>query len=414
MNDASQEFPARSQKVLYGNFFVPVCNSRQIAAPNPLQHKAKISNDAQTAYGCPYDGAGNHNSVTRDGTTQNRTHNTDNELVSVDGDNTTRAAKGNTTEAADGNEYFYDLDNRIYEIRMDNGDKVELQYDALGRRVHRKEGTDEKAFLWWGDQECSEHVSGAGQPVIQNDLWAHPTALNKICARAVEGDKNDIEWYHKTYLDHVYAVSDDNGSIDEHYRYSAFGEVEIYSPTGGKLAVSAIDNEVLWNSRRYDFDTELYYYKYRHYKADIGRWLGRDPIEEDGWINLYGFVENEPVGYWDRHGLEVRVKTTFGRKHHPHEPMNHDEIYEILWNRRNVPSKDENGTLLTYPRGKTIPFFEPNANISQGGYVADGIVMSYKVEYVESCKKWKIVMTIEHYVAHVRVKATRRGPKTIH
>ena len=120
-----------------------------------------------------------------------------------------------------------------------------------------------------------------------------------------QGDKNDIEWYHKNYLDHVYAVSDDNGNIDEHYRYSAFGEVEIYSPTGTKLATSAIDNEVLWNSRRFDFDTNLYYYKYRHYKADYGRWLGRDPIEEDGGINLYGFVENEPIGRWDKFGHKL-------------------------------------------------------------------------------------------------------------
>ena len=63
----------------------------------------------------------------------------------------------------------------------------------------------------------------------------------------------------KNYLDHVYAVSDDNGNIEEHYRYTAFGEVEIYSPTVSKFAQSAIGGTVLWNSRRYDFDTELYY-----------------------------------------------------------------------------------------------------------------------------------------------------------
>jgi len=55
----------------------------------------------------------------------------------------------------------------------------------------------------------------------------------------------------------------------------------------------------LWNSRRYDESTDLYYYWYRHYKADIGRWLGRDPIEEDCGVNLYGLVGNEPVVRWD-------------------------------------------------------------------------------------------------------------------
>ena len=113
---------------------------------------------------------------------------------------------------------------------MQGGDTIELSYDALGRRVLRTNGaTDKTTYLWWGDQECAEHESTTGQPVIQNDLWAHPSTLNKICARALEGDKNEIQYYHKNYLDHVYAVSDDNGNILEHYRYTAFGEVEILS-----------------------------------------------------------------------------------------------------------------------------------------------------------------------------------------
>lgn len=93
-----------------------------------------------------------------------------------------------------------------------------------------------------------------------------------------------------------------SGVLYEHYRYTAFGEPEIYTPTGAKLATSAIDNPVLWNSRRYDADSNLYYYKYRHYKADIGRWLSRDPIEERGGVNLYGFVGNDVINLWDEYG----------------------------------------------------------------------------------------------------------------
>ena len=113
------------------------------------------------------------------------------------------------------------------------------------------------------------------------------------------------ELHYKNYLDHVYVVSNDNGTLLEHYRYSAFGEVEIYANNGVRRATSAIDNTILWNSRRYDADTELYNYKYRHYKDDIGRWLGRDPVEEKGGYNLYGFVGNGPIGRWDRFGLTL-------------------------------------------------------------------------------------------------------------
>ena len=70
---------------------------------------------------------------------------------------------------------------------------------------------------------------------------------------------------------------------------------------------------MLWNSRRYDFDTELCYYKYRHYKADYGRWLGRDPIEEDGGLNVYSFVENSSLDNWDILGLQ-RITTILKKK----------------------------------------------------------------------------------------------------
>ena len=43
----------------------------------------------------------------------------------------------------------------------------------------------------------------------------------------------------------------------------------------------------------------LTYYGYRYYDAELGRWINRDPIEELGGINLYAFVYNDGVNYYD-------------------------------------------------------------------------------------------------------------------
>jgi hypothetical protein len=40
-----------------------------------------------------------------------------------------------------------------------------------------------------------------------------------------------------------------------------------------------------------------------YYSPNLGRWIKRDPIEEEGGMNLYGFVENEPLGGVDPVGL---------------------------------------------------------------------------------------------------------------
>jgi RHS repeat-associated protein len=100
------------------------------------------------------------------------------------------------------------------------------------------------------------------------------------------------------------AVSADNGDLLEHYRYTAFGEPEIYAPNGVRLNVTNINNDILWNSRRYESASGLYMYLYRHYDAASGRWPSRDPIGERGGVNLYGFVGNDGVNRWDLLGLK--------------------------------------------------------------------------------------------------------------
>ena len=45
-------------------------------------------------------------------------------------------------------------------------------------------------------------------------------------------------------------------------------------------------------------------YNYRYYDPLTGRWPSRDPIEEKGGVNLYGFVGNDGVDRFDVLGLE--------------------------------------------------------------------------------------------------------------
>lgn len=56
------------------------------------------------------------------------------------------------------------------------------------------------------------------------------------------------------------------------------------------------------------FTAVLIYYGYRYYDPVTGRWPSRDPIEEEGGINLYGFVGNDGVNWVDCLGLRLTVK----------------------------------------------------------------------------------------------------------
>ena len=57
-----------------------------------------------------------------------------------------------------------------------------------------------------------------------------------------------------------------------------------------------------FSTKYHDREIGLVGYQYRFLRPSLGRWLNRDPIEEDGGENLYGFCRNNPVLNVDRTG----------------------------------------------------------------------------------------------------------------
>jgi RHS repeat-associated protein len=75
-----------------------------------------------------------------------------------------------------------------------------------------------------------------------------------------------------------------------------------YDPFGRTISSSGAeaDSNMFGFSTKYsDDESGLAYYGYRYYDADTGRWPSRDPIGEQGGLNLYGFVRNRPVLFYD-------------------------------------------------------------------------------------------------------------------
>jgi hypothetical protein len=57
-------------------------------------------------------------------------------------------------------------------------------------------------------------------------------------------------------------------------------------------------------------------YGFRYYDPETGRWPNRDPIEEDGGANIYGFNANNPVKYWDILGRQfIDIQPTKSKKY---------------------------------------------------------------------------------------------------
>ena len=90
-----------------------------------------------------------------------------------------------------------------------------------------------------------------------------------------------------------------NGQLWALYEYDAFGnETRHHNAVG----THADDNPFRFSTKPVDDETGLVYYGYRYYTPALGRWISRDPIGEEGGLNLNGFVFNSPQDYVDPFG----------------------------------------------------------------------------------------------------------------
>jgi len=89
-------------------------------------------------------------------------------------------------------------------------------------------------------------------------------------------------------------------------------------------------NYVPKTQKNHDFPAGVAYYGYRYYDPVTGRWPSRDPIEESGGINLYGFVGNNGVAHVDILGEQVWNEGIYGKA------RNHNFHWEFIQSRFDV------------------------------------------------------------------------------
>jgi len=114
-------------------------------------------------------------------------------------------------------------------------------------------------------------------------------------------------YYHFDGLGSVIALSDANNDIVERYSYDVFGEATIRDANNSVVSASSVANPYLFTGRRYDDETDLYYYRARYYHPEIGRFMQTDPLGYKVDINLYRYVGNNTTMLKDPYGLDSMV-----------------------------------------------------------------------------------------------------------
>ena len=140
------------------------------------------------------------------------------------------------------------------------------------------------------------------------------------------------------------------GALAAHYEYDPFGNTLVASGS------EAGSNPFRFSTKYFDTETGLYYYGYRYYSPELGRWISRDPIGEQGAIlflgqssihlddelqdyfdnrwteseyeeQAYHFVTNDPIDTIDLLGLQNAQRRISGQRGVPHRSLKRHHSY---------------------------------------------------------------------------------------
>jgi RHS repeat-associated protein len=224
-------------------------------------------------------------------TNQNSTTNVYQLVVTNNGvsEAVTYDANGNETSAVTAtstNTYQWDAENRLVSI-IGPTNQSQFAYDGLGRRtqiIELQNGAyvSTNNFIWDG-QTLVEQRDNTGTNVVKRFFGQ---------GEQVSGTNY---YFTRDHLGSVREVTGTSGTMLARYDYDPYGRMTVVS--------GSFNADFGYAGMYYHAPSGLNLTLYRAYNADWGRWINRDPIEENGGLNLYDYVRNSSINYVDPFGL---------------------------------------------------------------------------------------------------------------
>lgn len=215
-------------------------------------------------------------------------------------------------------DYQYDLSGNLIKEQTPT-QKILYTYDALDRLVTVTKGTQQYRYIYdaFNRRLSKTTPEGTIHYIYQgdNEIGAFDSTgitelrLLGIGKGAEIGAAVAFELHNKLLVPlhdlsgNVTALLDPTGVAQETYRYTAFGEEQIFDGRGNAISTSQYNNSWRYSSKRCDPETGLVYFGRRYYNPRIGRWTAPDPLGLTAGPNLYAYVSNNPLTHIDLYGL---------------------------------------------------------------------------------------------------------------
>lgn len=249
-----------------------------------------------------YDGIGNRVTATELTDTWNYTSNLLNQYTAINSLSPTYDLDGNMLTTGDGWTYTWNGENRLIRA-VKGGTVVEMAYDYMGRRISKTTTGGTFLDFFTSGQHNYRYVYDEykliavydGNDLVMTFTW-QPDSVDLDVPVSMTYD-GETYYYVTDGNKNVTALLDAEGNRVAKYAYGPFGQILHME---GELAEI---NPFRFSSEYYDDETGLVYYNFRYYNPNLGRWIKRDPLEEEDSINIYNFCNNYALNGIDYLGL---------------------------------------------------------------------------------------------------------------
>ncbi|WP_444894491.1 RHS repeat domain-containing protein [Microbulbifer sp. TRSA001] len=243
-----------------------------------------------------YDGVGNREDPS-DGSAYE--YNNNNQLVSQNNEALIRSYDDGSLTSITGAEnktFAYDLENRLTSY-TDGSTIASYGYGVSGRRLFKTVDGTTTWFLWNGAQLIAEFKEDGNTVSLTKRYDFLPDNYTPL-------QVTDAYASYSVYSDHLSTprliINRDGESIWRSSR-TAFGETVTNNDVDGDGQVVVFN--MRFPGQYYDEESGLHYNYFRDYDPSTGRYLQSDPIGLQGGLNIYGYVEGNPVSNIDPFGL---------------------------------------------------------------------------------------------------------------
>jgi RHS repeat-associated protein len=197
----------------------------------------------------------------------------------------------------------WDYQNRLVMVQKTKGTEtrtVTFTYDPLGRRIGKqmtivKDGvsqTQSWSYVYDGDSIAVEIYTDENNTTT-NTYYTQGPGVDEHLALERNGQ---FYYYHVDGLGSVATITDATHAVAQSYYYDSYGMV---------TPANDFRNSYAYTGREWDKEAGLYYYRARYYDPIDGRFISKDPLTfGSGDVNLYGYVQNNPIDFTDPHGTD--------------------------------------------------------------------------------------------------------------